>query len=90
MNLDERKLMCGKAIKLLMKTRGARFVFQNIYKTKTRTVKCYMNSVNQSVDSVADLRDDITDLADMFNLDVKFNITKGNNWSPAAFIAKLY
>jgi hypothetical protein len=85
MKLAERKLMCGKAIKLLMRTRGANLVFQNIYDTGTRSVKCYLNSI----DDVSALRDQITDLANMFNLDVRFNVTKRQLYTSPAFIAKL-
>jgi hypothetical protein len=35
------------------------------------------------------LKDQITDLADMFDLDVNFNITTRRVFSPASFIAKL-
>lgn len=85
MNLKRRKLLCGKAIKSLMKCRGANNVYQNLYKTGTRSVKCYYNAI----DDISALRDQITDLANMFNLDVKFNMTKAGQYSSPAFIAKL-
>ena len=85
MNKAERKLLCGKAIKALMLARGAQLVYQNIYKTGTRSVKCYTTNVGD----LNTLRDQITDLADMFDLDVKFNITKAPHWSFSGFIAKL-
>lgn len=85
MNYSDKKLLAGKAIKALMTARGARKVYQNIYYTGTRSVKCYLHSI----DDVAALRDQITDLANMFNLDVKFRTTVRGQWSSPAFIAKL-
>lgn len=37
----EQKLIVGKIVKNIMQAYGRSNVFQNIYKTGTRTVKCY-------------------------------------------------
>jgi len=88
MKLAERKLQAGKAIKALMKSHGARLVYQNLYKTGTRSIKMYQASLT-GPEHVTVLKDQITDLADMFDLDVNFNITTRRVFSPASFIAKL-
>jgi len=88
MKLAERKLQAGKAIKALMKSHGARLVYQNLYKTGTRSIKMYRASLT-GPNQEQKLKDQITDLADMFDLDVNFNITTRRVFSPASFIAKL-
>lgn len=88
MNKAERKLQAGKAIKALMKSRGARLVYQNLYKSGTRSIKMYQKSLT-GPDDVMKLKEQITDLADMFDLDVKFNMTNRRVFSPPSFIAKL-
>jgi GTP cyclohydrolase I len=88
MNKAERKLQAGKAIKALMQSHGARYVYQNLYKTGTRSIKMYRSSLT-GPEHERKIKDQITDLADMFDLDVKFNITNRRVFSPPSFIAKL-
>ena len=79
-----RKLACAKAIKALLSTK-CRLVYNNIYYTGTRTIKVY-NRFEPT--QLTEIKDQITDLANMFDLDVKFRITK-NHWTVGAFIVKL-
>ena len=88
MNKAERKLQAGKAIKALMKSHGARLVYQNLYKTGTRSIKMYQASLT-GPEHVTVLKEQITDLADMFNLDVRFNTTRRSQYYATSFIAKL-
>jgi GTP cyclohydrolase I len=88
MKLAERKLLAGKAIKALMKSYGARLVYQNLYKTGTRSIKMYQSSLSGD-NELRKLKDQITDLADMFDLDVRFNMTRRGQYSSPSFIAKL-
>jgi hypothetical protein len=87
MNLHERKLLAGKAIKqLLIANDHAKWcVWQNLYKTGTRSIKTYKRA---DIDYFK-LQDQITELANMFDLDVKFKFTRGNMWGGPAFIVKL-
>jgi hypothetical protein len=86
LTLPQRKLACAKAIKAFLSTEN-RTVYNNIYYTGTRTLKVY-NRYDQA--RIPQIKDQITDLANMFDLDVKFNITS-NNWycRNGAFIVKL-
>lgn len=88
MNIKERKLHAGKAIKALMKSYNADMVFQNLYKTGTRSIKMYQYCLSGPQD-VLKLKEQITDIADMFNLDVRFNTTRRSQYFSPAFIAKL-
>lgn len=88
MNKAERKLLAGKAIRALMKSHGARLVYQNLYKSGTRSIKMYRASLT-GLEQERKLKDQITDLADMFDLDVNFNVTTRRTFSPPSFIAKL-
>ncbi len=88
MKLAERKLLAGKAIKALMKSHGARLVYQNLYKTGARSIKMYQSSLSGD-NELRKLKDQITDLADMFDLDVRFNMTRRGQYSSPSFIAKL-
>lgn len=88
MNKAERKLQAGKAIKALMKSHGARLVYQNLYKSGTRSIKMYQASLT-GPEHVNMLKEQITDLADMFDLDVRFNMTNRRVFSSPSFIAKL-
>jgi hypothetical protein len=86
LTLPQRKLACAKAIKALLSTEN-RCVYNNIYYTGTRTLKVY-NRYDQ--ERIPFIKDKITDLADMFDLDVKFNMTKGSHWTGlGSFIVKL-
>lgn len=89
MNRDKRKLLCSTAIRSLIKAQGVNRIFNNIYKTGTRTLKVYQTSFHQHGVDVPKLKDQITDLADAFGFDVKFKTTAGRVWSPGAFIVKL-
>lgn len=88
MNRTERKLLAGKAIKALMKSHGASLVYQNIYKTGTRSIKMYQSCLTGD-NHIRQLKDQITDLADMFDLDCKFNMTRRGQFSSPSFIVKL-
>lgn len=88
MNKAKRKLLAGKAIRALMKSHGARLVYQNLYKSGTRSIKMYRASLT-GPEHERKLKDQITDLADMFDLDVNFNTTTRRTFSPPSFIAKL-
>ena len=84
MNRGDRKLAASKAVRELLRVlTGGRRVYNNIYKTGTRTLKVYQRDVDFSIHE-----DKITDLAHMFDLDVKFNYTRGAFWSGPAFIVK--
>lgn len=88
MKLAERKLLAGKAIKALMVSHGARLVYQNLYKTGTRSIKMYRSNLSGPNQEIK-LKEQITDLADMFGLDVRFNTTTRRAFSSPSFIAKL-
>lgn len=84
MNKADRKLAAAKAVRELLRViTGGRRVYNNIYKTGTRTVKTYQRDVDFSI-----YEDRITDLAEVFDLDIKFNYTRGSAWSGPAFIVK--
>jgi hypothetical protein len=86
LTIPQRKLACAKAIKAFLSTE-CRHVYNNIYYTGTRTIKVY-NRFDQ--DRIPQIKDQITDLANMFDLDVKFNLTKAGHWLPCgSFIVKL-
>ena len=86
LTLPQRKLACAKAIKAFLSTE-CRLVYNNIYYTGTRTIKVY-NKFDQ--DRIPQIKDQITDLANMFDLDVKFKLTKAGHWLPCgSFIVKL-
>jgi hypothetical protein len=86
LTLPQRKLACAKAIKALLSTEN-RTVYNNIYYTGTRTLKVY-NRYDQ--DRIPLIKNRISDLADLFDLDVKFKITKARHWLPCgSFIVKL-
>ena len=86
LTLPQRKLACAKAIKALLSTEN-KTVYNNIYYTGTRTLKVY-NRYDQ--DRIPFIKNKITDLADMFDLDVKFKLTKAGHWLPCgSFIVKL-
>lgn len=85
----ESKLLCSKAIRALIQNEGIETIFNNIYKTGTRTLKIYSTSLVRCDVNVSQLRDRIIDIADAFNFDVKFVTTAGRPWSPGAFIVKL-
>lgn len=86
LTLPQRKLACAKAIKALLSTEN-RTVYNNIYYTGTRTLKVY-NRYDQ--ERIPFIKDKITDLADMFDIDVKFKITKARRWVPCgSLIVKL-
>lgn len=89
MNTAQRKLLCAKAIRALIRAEGVETIFNNVYDTGTRTVKVYQVSLQRSDVDMPRLRDRIVDLADMFNFDVKFKTTAGSTWRPGAFIVKL-
>ena len=86
LTLPQRKLACAKAIKALLSTEN-RTVYNNIYYTGTRTLKVY-NRYDQ--DRIPLIKNRISDLADLFDLDVKFKITKARHWLHCgSFIVKL-
>jgi hypothetical protein len=86
LTIPQRKLACAKAIKAFLSTE-CRHVYNNIYYTGTRTIKVY-NRFDQ--DRIPQIKDQITDLANMFDLDVRFNLTKAGHWLPCgSFIVKL-
>ena len=86
LSIPQRKLACAKAIKAFLSTE-CRHVYNNIYYTGTRTVKVY-NRFDQA--RIPQIKDQITDLANMFDLDVKFKLTKASHWLPCgSFIVKL-
>ena len=86
LSIPQRKLACAKAIKAFLSTE-CRHVYNNIYYTGTRTVKVY-NKFDQA--RIPQIKDQITDLANMFDLDVKFKLTKAGHWLPCgSFIVKL-
>ena len=86
LTIPQRKLACAKAIKAFLSTE-CRHVYNNIYYTGTRTIKVY-NRFDQ--DRIPQIKNQITDLANMFDLDVKFKLTKAGHWLPCgSFIVKL-
>lgn len=85
----ESKLLCSTAIRALIRNEGIETIFNNIYKTGTRTLKIYKVSLQRSDVDVPRLKDRIIDLADAFNLDVEFRETAGTRWGAPAFIVKL-
>jgi hypothetical protein len=86
LTIPQRKLACAKAIKAFLSTE-CRCVYNNIYYTGTRTIKVY-NKFDQA--RIPHIKDQITDLANMFDLDVKFKLTKGTHWTGlGSFIVKL-
>lgn len=85
----ESKLLCSKAIRALIQNEGIETIFNNIYKTGTRTIKVYQVSLKRCDVDIPRLKDRIVDLADAFNFDVRFKTTGGSYWRSGAFIIKL-
>lgn len=85
----ESKLLCSTAIRALIRNEGIETIFNNIYKTGTRTLKIYKVSLQRSDVDVPRLKDRIIDLADAFNFDVKFRETADGPFRSGAFIVKL-
>lgn len=86
MNYNQ-KLQVGKAIKALMQNHGRKIVFQNIYGTGTRSVKCYRNDM----DAQEELRLRVAIIHTMKAFGVneyQVNLTKGNRWGGPGFIVK--
>lgn len=83
----EQKLLVGKALKALMQIYGREQVFQNIYKSGTRSVKCYRNRMDAQTEM--NLRLAIIQIMKAFNVkDYHVNLTKGNNWGGPGLIVK--
>lgn len=90
MNTAQRKLLCSTAIRALIRAEGVEIIFNNIYKTGTRTIKVYKTSLLRFDVDMFRLKDRIIDLADAFNFDVEFKTTAGTRWgSGGAFIVKI-
>ena len=86
----ERKLAASIAIRELIKCAidGNR-IFNNIYKTGTRTIKVYKVTLERADVDVRDLRERIECLADLFDFDVKFRETACSTFRSGAFIVKI-
>lgn len=84
-----RKYAAAQAIRQLMIVETSRAPYNNIYRTGTRTLKIYSGRLAKEGFNFAALQDKITDLADLFDCDVKFNFTSGNKYGGPAFIVKL-
>lgn len=80
------KLVVGKALKQLMISKGRSQVFQNIYKTGTRSVKCYRPRDPQVE---MDLRQSVALVMKAFGVkDYQVVFTRGSPWGGAGFIVK--
>ena len=89
MDIHFRKLAASKAIREYLKVFGAWTVYNNIYPTKTRTVKICTTRLRNEGKDFKQAEEAITNIADLFDLDVKFNYTRGNYYGGPAFIVKL-
>lgn len=83
----EQKLLVGRALKALMQSYGRKQVFQNIYKTGTRSVKCYRTRMDAQAER--DLSLAVIQIMKAFSVtDYQVNFTNGNGWGGAGFIVK--
>ena len=90
MTRAKRKLRAAKAIReLILCAVETNSIYNNIYKTGTRTIKLYKVSLVRSGVDMNELKDKISLIADVFDFDVKFKETVGNRWGGPAFIVKL-
>lgn len=90
MNRAQRKLAASVAIRELIKcSLNGQRIFNNIYKTGTRTIKVYKTALRNSDVDVRELRERIECVADLFDFDVKFNETADGRFRSGAFIVKL-
>lgn len=89
MNYDQ-KLLVGKALKALMQSYNPGsdgIVFQNIYKSGTRSVKCYRTRMDAKTEM--DLRLAVIHMMKAFGVkDYYVNLTKGNRWGGPGFIVR--
>lgn len=84
MNYDQ-KLTVGKALRSLMVSKGRSRVFQNIYETGTRSVKCY----RPNAEAEFDLRMSVAKLMGAFGVkEYQVVFTKGTRWGAPGFIVK--
>lgn len=83
----EQKLLVGRALKALMQSYDRQQVFQNIYKSGTRSVKCYRNRMDAQTEM--NLRLAIIQIMKAFNVkDYQVNLTSGNRWGGPGLIVK--
>lgn len=88
MNYDQ-KLFVGKAVKALMQSYGRKEVFQNSYKTGTRTVKCY--SSHMDANTILNLRDSVHRLMSAFGIEIDqytLKLSDGTRYGGPGIIVK--
>lgn len=89
MNNHTMKRCAAAAIRELLKYEGIELIYNNIYKSGTRTIKVYQQSLVRSDVNLPAFKERVENVAEAFNFDVKFRTTKGRMWSAPAFIISL-
>jgi GTP cyclohydrolase I len=89
MNNHTMKRCAAAAIRELLKYEGVETIYNNTYKTGTRTIKVYQRALQRSDVDLPRFKERVQDVADAFNFDVKFRTTKGRMWGAPAFIIAL-
>lgn len=85
----EQKLLVGRALKALMQSYGRKEVFQNNYRTGTRTVKCYSSHLDAN--TVLNLRDSVHRLMSAFGVEIDqydMKLTTGTRYGGPGIIVK--
>jgi hypothetical protein len=89
MNRYTLKRCAAAAIRELIKAEGIELIYNNIYKSGTRTLKVYQNSLIRSDVDLPRFKERVENVAEAFNFDVKFRTTRGRMWGAPAFIIAL-
>ena len=89
MNRHSLKRCAAAAIRELIKAEGIELIYNNIYKTGTRTLKIYQQHLVRSDVDLPRFKERVENVAEQFNFDVKFRTTKGRMWGAPAFIIAL-
>lgn len=89
MNNYTLKRCAAAAIREIVKAEGIETIYNNVYRTGTRTLKVYQQALIRSDVDVPRFKERIENVAEQFNFDVKFRTTKGRIWGAPAFIISL-
>jgi len=79
----DKNLEVSKIIRAVMKIYGKKFIFNNLYPSGTRTVKCYDSP------EIGDLEDRIRDVLQSITLNYEIKRTPGTQYGAPGFIVKL-
>lgn len=80
----DKNLEVSKIIRAVMKIYGKKFIFNNLYYTGTRTVKCYDSPADEN-----NLEDRIRDVLQSITLNYEIKRTPGRQYGAPGFIVKL-